>query len=92
MQERHMDAIISKNFGIEIEPDFAEAFFRDKGVQIKTETVNLPTGMRTPTDAEIRQMKDFSAEYRQKKPKATEREIRRATQRKFSVHILPNTK
>lgn len=97
MQERHMNDITSKHFGEQFNKKlyddavFENAFFKDKEVQIKTETTNLPAGMRTPTDAEIRQMGEFAAEYRKKKPKASEREIRRATQRKFSVHILPNT-
>lgn len=59
--------------------------------EIRVKTTNLPEGMRTPTAEEIEGMEQYSKEYRKKNPRASNREVRRATQRKFNVQMLPNT-
>lgn len=60
--------------------------------QFKVTTTNLPVGMRTPNADEIQKMEAYGKEYKKKNPKASTREIRRATQRKFNIQMLPNTK
>lgn len=53
-------------------------------------TTKLPEEMRTPTSQELSDMNNFMIEYKKQSPNASKREIRRAVQKKFNVHLLPN--
>jgi len=89
MQEQHQNWIQSGQLfkkALMDNPDF-----QPEADKIKKETKNLPKDMRTPTPQEIKDMALFAEKYKRQHPKASERNCRRAMQRKFNVTILPNT-
>lgn len=90
MQEQHIDALMSKFKDSDFKDMIANSAsdFADK---IAAETTNLPSTARTPNATEILEIREWIKDYRKMHPKASRREIRRATQKKFNITILPNT-
>lgn len=50
----------------------------------------LSESVRTPTDTELKDMRAFIIDFKKKHPKASQRQIRRATQKHFNLKILDN--
>lgn len=95
MQEQHMNWIVDSKLFEEMirdrpQKDISDMFYL-KAEQVKKETTNLPENMRTPTVDELTNMELYSREYRKKKPNASNREVKRAIQRKFNIQLLPDT-
>ena len=53
----------------------------------ETNTNAFPPGIRTPTADELEQMRLYMLQYKKDNPKASKREIRKATQAHFNVQI-----
>lgn len=58
--------------------------FTDK---VKKET-KRPVGARTPSENELKKIQAYAKEYKAKKPKASNREIRRAVEKKFNAKVV----
>jgi ribosomal protein L16 Arg81 hydroxylase len=87
MQAKHLEAVSATIDEPRIKPKKVKSQMKQLAATIKKDLPELPDPLRTPTSAELTQMRSYGMEYKKNNKKASNREIRRAIQKRFNIKI-----